>query len=129
MPNQKSSNPQFQINFGGFKITSEDMPQIIMGNARTDDNNPNATQIDIQDKVKTYPKMYYTTDFAALTFILSKLTLRSSSLVYAKLNDTTEKKRGGVSQFAGSRFITCFSHIDHESVPFWRNYGGDDNSK
>ena len=105
------------------------MPQFIIGNPVTDTADIKGVQIDIQNNVKTYPKMYYTTDFTAFSFIFRKLTLRSSSLTYAKLNDTTEKQRVGISQFAGSRFITCFSHINHESVPFWRDYGGNNNSR
>ena len=31
----------------------------------------------------------------------------------------------GLSQFASSRFITCFTHTCQESVPFWMNYGKD----
>ncbi len=30
----------------------------------------------------------------------------------------------GISQFAGGRYITCFSHNEHESIPFWAYYGG-----
>lgn len=36
-----------------------------------------------------------------------------------------EKQRVGVSEFAGSRFITCFAHTNQESVPFWMYYGKD----
>lgn len=81
-------------------------------------------QMCVSDKVKSYPKMYYTTDFQAFGFIMRDLTLRSSSLCSANLNDPQEKQRVGINDFAGSKFIVCFSHINHEQTPFWKNYGG-----
>ena len=70
--------------------------------------------------------MYYTTDFQAFCFIMRDLTLRSSSLCSANLNDPQEQRRVGITNYAGSKFIVCFSHIDHEQVPFWISYGGSD---
>lgn len=76
-------------------------------------------QMHVSDEVKTYPRMYYTTDFQAFCFIMRDLTLRSSSLCSANLNDPQEQRRVGITNYAGSKFIVCFSHIDHEQVPFW----------
>lgn len=83
-------------------------------------------QMHVSDEVKTYPRMYYTTDFQAFCFIMRDLTLRSSSLCSANLNDPQEQRRVGITNYAGSKFIVCFSHIDHEQVPFWISYGGSD---
>lgn len=116
--------PKFQINLSGFKITSDTEPCIILGEVVKDAAFADGLQISVADNVKTYPKMYYTTDLTAFGFIMGKLTLRCSSLTHAKLNDPVEKERVGVEQFAGSKFITCFSHVDHEIVAFWTNYGG-----
>ncbi len=52
-----------------------------------------------------------------------------AGITHAKLNDQMEKERVGISQFAGSRFITCFSHGDCENVHFWYSYGGNDRSR
>lgn len=83
-------------------------------------------QMHVSDEAKTYPRMYYTTDFQAFCFIMRDLTLRSSSLCSANLNDPQEQRRVGITNYAGSKFIVCFSHIDHEQVPFWISYGGSD---
>lgn len=123
-----TNKPSFHISINGLNIISDEAPYIILGDQvkNTDEQIPT---IEVSENVKGYSKLYYTTDLKALGFIFRKLTLRSSSLSYANLNDKMEKERVGVSQFAGSRFITCFSHEDHENVHFWYNYGGVDRSK
>lgn len=129
MPDNSQDKPKFQISFPGFKITSDVEPYVILGEVVKDTSSADGLQISISDKVKTYPRMYYTTHLTALGFIMGKLTLRCSSLTYSELNDPEEKARVCVEQFAGSKFITCFSHIDHEIVPFWTNYGGKDRTQ
>lgn len=129
---QKDLDKQkLKISFGGLTFTAEEPPYVVIGRAVEETNTDidSKLYIDTTESVKTYPKMYYTTDFTALGFILRKLTLRSSCIANANLNDQMEKDRVGVSQFAGSRFITCFSHSNSENVHFWYNYGGDDRSK
>lgn len=128
MSDNEEKKPRYHFSINGFNFTSE-MPRIIMGAPVNDIDNIPKVYIDVNNSVKEYPKLYYTTEITALRFILTKLTLRSSSLINANLNDKTEKKRVGVSQFAGSRFITCFSHKDNENVHFWYNYGGKERSK
>lgn len=118
-----SENIQIQLN--GITITSEEAPHLIMLSPVEPGEDVHQLRMKISDDVKRYDRMYYTTDLNAVKFILSKLTLRSSSLTSAKLNDPAEKERVGVEQFAGSRFITCFSHIDHEIASFWGLYGGE----
>src|SRR5574344_2002681 len=81
--------------------------------------------IDIDDKTKEYSNFGYSTDLDTMALIFQNKTLRSSNLTNAKLNDPIEKKRVDVERFAGSKYITCFSHEGHESVPFWMYYGGD----
>lgn len=128
---QDSSKENLTISFGGFNITAEASPYVVFGRAVKDTNIDfdSKLYIDVAESAKTYSKMYYTTDYTALGFILKKLTLRSSSIASARLNDQMEKDRVGISQFAGSRFITCFSHSDNENVHFWYSYGGNDRSK
>lgn len=77
----------------------------------------------IPEEVKTHPCMAYTTEINTLELIFKNMTLRSSSLSNINLNDPVEKERVGVTEFACSRFITCFCQIDHEVVPFWIYYG------
>ena len=61
-------------------------------------------------------------DIDTMNMIFRNKTFRSSSRSNEKLNDAMEKQRIGVEEFDCSRFVTCFSHINHESVPFWTNY-------
>ena len=81
--------------------------------------------VDIEEGTKQYDVMGYTTDIGTMQLIFQNKTFRSSSLSNAKLNDAMESQRVGVSEFAGSRFITCFAHTNQESVPFWMYYGKD----
>lgn len=77
----------------------------------------------VSDQVKKYDRLCYTTGLDTMKLIFERKTLRCSSLTYANLNDRMERERVGVSQYAGGRFICCFSHASHESVPFWMYYG------
>ena len=122
---------ELKISFGGLTITAEETPYVVFDKVVKDTNTDLSSKlhIDVTESVKVHPKMRYTTDYTALCFILRKLTLRSSSIANARLNDQMEKERVGISQFAGSRFITCFSHSENENVHFWYSYGGDDRSQ
>lgn len=124
MGNNNSRQEKRKFFIGGFTISAEEEPYVILGQP-VKKANVLPVYLDVSESVKLYSKMYHTTDVIALGFILSKLTLRCSSLLNAKLNDKMEKERVGVSQFAGSRFIACFSHEDHENIHFWYEYGGD----
>lgn len=125
MEDTDSRQNKFKFSVGGITISAEEKPYVILGHPVKKADDLPFVYVDISESVKSYSKMYYTTDVIALGFILSKLTLRCSSLSNAKLNDKMEKERVGVSQFAGSRFIVCFSHEDHENIHFWCEYGGD----
>ena len=81
--------------------------------------------VNVDEGTKQYEVMGYTTDIGTMRLIFQNKTFRSSSLSNAKLNDKMEKQRVGVSEYASSRFITCFSHTPQESVPFWMCYGKD----
>lgn len=111
----------------GLPFTSE-KPYIIFDDT-FDINNPSGLSINISKKVKEYKQLGYTTDIGTLKFIFERRTIRSSSLNSAKLNDRMEKSRKGVERFAGSRFITCFTHMERECIPFWAYYGGNDKTK
>ena len=76
MSDNTDNKPLFQINLSGLKITSDAEPYVILGEAIKDTAFADGLQISISDKVKTYPRMYYTTDLTALGFIMGKLTLR-----------------------------------------------------
>lgn len=79
--------------------------------------------INISEDSKKHCCMSYTTEIGTLGLIFQNMTLRSSSLSNANLNDPMEKERVGVYKFAHGRFITCFCQLEHESIPFWMNYG------
>jgi len=101
---------------------SKEQPILIIKSAKTN-NNVNGVQIDISSSSKQHNTMSYTTNIATLDLILTNKTLRSSSLNNANLNDPMEKERVDIVEFSGSKFITCFSHENCESVPLWLLYG------
>lgn len=103
-------------------------PQVIFDDT-LDINNLSGININISETVKEHKQLGYTTDIGTLKFILNKRTIRSSSLNNAKLNDRMEKMRKGVERFAGSRFVTCFTHMECECIPFWAYYGGNDKTR
>ena len=119
----------FKISFNGMTFYSEEEPYIVMGSALEKETDIEQLWITIPEEVKQYERMSYTTDLNTMNLIFSNMTLRSSSLTNAKLNDSMEKQRVGVEQFAGSRYITCFSHLEREGIPFWMYYGGDEKNK
>lgn len=111
----------------GIPFTSE--PPLVIIDDTLDVNNISGININISEKVKSHRQLGYTTDLGTLKFIFDRRTIRSSSLNNAKLNDRMEKVRKGVEQFAGSRFITCFTHMESECIPFWAYYGGKDKTR
>lgn len=100
-----------------------DDASIIFGEPIAKDVDPNKLNINISEAAKSHSSMTYTTDIGTLKLIFENMTLRSSSLANANLNDPMEKERVGVKDFAKGRFITCFCQSDHELVPFWMYYG------
>ena len=99
---------------------------VILGDPVPKDTDIRRLIIDISEDSKRHNALSYTTDLETAGFIFDRMTLRSSSLTNAGLNDPMEKDRVGVNRFAGSRFITCFTQIEHECVPFWIYYGKKD---
>lgn len=113
-----------KLKLSNLTITLKEKPYVIIGAPIDSKDQMLELQPKISDDVKSHERMCYTTNLDTMQLIFKNMTLRSSSLTNAKLNDKMEKERVGISQFAGSRYITCFSHINHESVPFWVYYGG-----
>lgn len=112
------------LNLGVIKgIADLEEASVVLGEAFEKDADPHKLNIKISEDSQTHSAMGYTTDLETLGLIFKFLTIRSSSLTNANLNDPMEKERVGVSELASSRFITCFCHMDHESVPFWMYYG------
>ena len=77
-------------------------------------------------EIKRYERFRYTTNLSTLNLIFQNHTFRSNNLTYARLNDRMEMRRNGIEPLAACRYITCFSHDEHEAVPFWVSYGMDD---
>jgi len=115
---------KFGINWGGLKITTEEEPYVVLGEPLKSEEDAKKLYFKISDKLANYSVMGYTTSIDTIKFIFANKTLRSSSLSNANLNDKMEKQRVGISQFANGRFITCFTHSEHEIIPFWMYYGG-----
>ncbi len=121
-------NLKIQTPFGMF---SADLSEaiLIQGEALTKEEQHRKFVLKISEETKKYERMSYTTESDTLNLIFDNMTIRCSCLTNARLNDHIEKERVGVSQYAGSKFIVCFSHLDHESVPFWMCYGNKDRTK
>lgn len=114
------------INFGGIAFEADLADaSFVMSEPLGEGVETLGPNIFIDESSKRHQVFGYTTDISTMRLIFQNRTIRSSSLSYAKLNDTMEKQRVGVSDFACSRFITCFTHTNQESVPFWMNYGKD----
>lgn len=73
----------------------------------------------------SHEKLLHYCSFDTLQKILKNKTLKLSNL--ENLNDKHEKKRKGIEPFAKKTFVACFSNCQHEVVPFWYNYGGNQN--
>lgn len=119
------NNKKIEINIGGFKIAAtEEEPYIVLGEILKKEENAEKLYCKVSNELSAYSVLGYTTSIDTLKCIFQNKTLRSSSLTNAKLNDKMEKQRVGISQFAHGRYITCFTHCEHEITPFWMNYGG-----
>lgn len=119
-------SPVLKIRANGLTISTDlSDGSIILAEPFEKGADPEQLNIKISEDSKKHKVMGYTTDIGTLELIFQRKTLRSSSLSNANLNDPMEKERVGVSEFADSRFITCFCQLDHECVPFWMYYGKD----
>ena len=82
-------------------------------------------KIRIGESVKGYNKLSHYCSLNTLSAILSNRTWKCNRLDL--LNDVYESKRLRIEKFAKDYFVACFCHSDYEIVPFWFNYGGNDN--
>lgn len=82
-------------------------------------------KIRIGELVKEYNKLSHYCNLNTLSAILSNKAWKCNRLDL--LNDVYESKRLGIEKFAKDYFVACFCHSDYEIVPFWFNYGGNDN--
>lgn len=115
---------KLKINTKGIFIEADlDSMYVILGEPIQKNQDSKELNIMVSEESKRHTIMSYTTELETLKLIFQNMTLRSSSLTNTNLNDTMEKSRVDVSQFAGSRFIACFCHNDQEKVPFWNLYG------
>lgn len=85
-----------------------DSMYFILGEPIQKNQDSKELNIMVSEESKRHTIMSYTTELETLKLIFQNMTLRSSGLINSSLNDTMEKSRVGVSQFVGSRFITCF---------------------
>lgn len=115
--NKKNS----EMNF----VFSLDDINIILTDEKVDDACTSNVTIHIDNKLKQYDCMGYTTDIDTMRLIFQNKTIRSTSLANPRLNDENEKERLGVTEFAPGYFVTCFTHTNQENSYFWNNYGKD----
>ena len=78
----------------------------ILGEPIGQNANAGGLNINISEGTKQYDVMGYTTDLNTMRLIFQNKTFRSSNLTNANLNDTMEKQRVGVCEFASSRFCS-----------------------
>ena len=78
-----------------------------------------------QENSNKHEKLLHYCSIKTLERILHDRTLRCSSLGYLQLNDKFERQRIGIEQYANDYFISCFCNCQHEIVPFWYNYAGE----
>lgn len=113
--NKKNSEMNFEF--------SLDDISIILTDEKVDDACTSNVTIRIDDKLKQYDCMGYTTDIETMCLIFQNKTIRSTGLANPRLNDENEKERLGVTEFAPGYFVTCFTHTNQENSYFWKNYG------
>lgn len=106
-------------------VFSLDDINIILTDEKVDDACTSNVTIHIDNKLKQYDCMGYTTDIDTMRLIFQNKTIRSTSLANPRLNDENEKERLGVTEFAPGYFVTCFTHTNQENSYFWNNYGKD----
>ena len=71
----------------------------------------------------TSPKMlYHYTSLSTLALILKTKEIRFSRL--DKLDDPQECKTSDSNNLAKTRFVSCWTDCDTESIPMWREYTG-----
>lgn len=115
--NKKNSEMNFEFSLDDIRI--------ILTDEKVDDACTSNVTIHIDDKLKQYDCMGYTTDIETMRLIFENKTIRSTSLANPRLNDEKEKERFGVTEFAPGYFVTCFTHTNQENSYFWNNYGKD----
>lgn len=107
-----------------FEFSLDDI-NITLTDEKVDDACTSNVTIHIDDKLKQYDCMGYTTDIGTMRLIFQNKTIRSTSLANPRLNDEKDKERLGVTEFASGYFVTCFTHTNQENSYFWNNYGKD----
>jgi hypothetical protein len=82
----------------------------------------NSTQFKASNTCMNYEQLLHYTSFEVLKIILNSQTLKCNNL--KNLNDRLEPNRKGIENYAGAFYVSCFSHNQNETVPFWYMYGG-----
>ncbi len=112
------------INIGGYTLKFDPSEaKFIIGEKRSGHQELSRVNVDISETALNHDVMTYTTDIDTVSLIFENMTFRSSSLTNENLNDPVEKERIGITEYAHSRFITCFCHSSQEIIPFWMYYG------
>lgn len=115
------NNSDMKIEFS----LDDDNLNLILTDEKVANTYTSSVSIHIDDNLKQYDCMSYTTDIETMRLIFENKTIRSTSLANSRLNDEKEKERFGVERFATGYFVTCFTHTNEENIYFWNNYGKD----
>lgn len=115
------NNSDMKIEFS----LDDDNLNLILTDEKVANTYTSSVSIHIDDNLKQYDCMGYTTDIETMRLIFENKTIRSTSLANPRLNDEKEKERFGVERFAAGYFVTCFTHTNQENIYFWNNYGKD----
>ncbi len=99
------------INIGGYTLKFDPSDaKFIIGEKRSEHQELSRVNVNISETALNHDVMTYTTDIDTVGLIFENMTFRSSSLTNENLNDPVEKERIGITEYAHSRFITCFCH-------------------
>ena len=106
----------------------DNQPYMIIGSKveNQDEQNLSGLKIRVDDESRKHDYLLHYCSADTLMKIFSNKTFKCSRLNNVELNDQFEAKRKNIEHLANGRYITCFSHCQHEIVPFWQNYGGID---
>jgi hypothetical protein len=114
--------PKINLKFSGSFDLGEVSEMVLIREIKKGEN-IDELYMNVAPETKSHGNLRHTTTIETLGYIVNSHTLRCSSLSSANLNDEREKERVSVERFAYGRFISCFSHMAHESVGFWSMYG------
>ncbi|WP_283409617.1 hypothetical protein [Anoxynatronum buryatiense] len=82
----------------------------------------NIPKFKAENECMKYDQLLHYSNIETLRIMLDERTLKCNSL--KNVNDLLERQRKGIEEQADATYVSCFSHCQYETVPFWYLYGG-----